>query len=191
MAEDRAGRGCGPAGSRVRYGPTGRAQLVKTGGSQWSDEAEEAFFDHLGATCNVRASAAAVGFTTFTVYRQRRLRPEFRARWQAVLEQGYAALEMAMVQAALDTFDGVDVERGDPAGDRPFPKMTVEQALNLLKLHRAEARGGEGGRPGRRPIPRGIEFYRESIRKKVEAIRRAGGGGTEEEASGEPGPDAG
>ncbi len=167
MAGKKAGQGSGPAGSRVRCGPTGRPQLVKTGGYQWSDEAEEAFFDHLGATCNVRASAAAVGFTTFTVYRQRRLRPEFRARWQAVLEQGYAALEMAMVQAALDTFDGADF-----ADDRPIPRMTVEQALNLLKLHRAEARGEEGGRPGRRPIPRGIEYYRESIQRKVEVIRR-------------------
>ena len=173
--------GPGPAGSRVRYGPTGRAQRIKTGGYQWSDEAEEAFFDHLGATCNVCASAEAVGFTTFTVYRQRRLRPEFAARWQAVLEQGYAALEMALVQAALDSLDGVEFY-----GDRPIPKMTVEQAMNLLKLHRAEARGEQGGRPGRRPVPRGIEFYRESIRKKVAAIRRADQGG-----EGEPEPDAG
>jgi hypothetical protein len=157
-----------PAGSRVRYGPTGRPQLVKTGGYQWSDEAEEAFFDHLGATCNVRASAAEVGFTTFTVYRQRRLRPDFAARWQAVLEQGYARLEMALLQAALDSMDGVDFDE-----DRPIPKMSVEQAMNLLKLHGPQARREQSGRPGRRPAPRGIDFYRESILKKVAAIRAA------------------
>lgn len=161
---------------------------MKTGGAQWSDEAEEAFFDQLGATCNVRASAAAVGFTTFTVYRQRRLRPEFRARWQAVLEQGYARLEMDMVQAALDTFEGEDF-----GADRPIPRMTVDQAMNLLKLHRAEARGEQRGRPGRRAVPRGIEYYRESIRRKVEAIRLLDGGGTdgEEEGPAGGGQDAG
>ena len=179
-------RGNGPKGSRVRRGPTGRGQLVKTGGAQWSDEAEEMFFDQLGATCNVRASAAAVGFTTFTVYRQRRLRPEFAARWRTVLEQSYARLEMAMVQAALDSLDDADF-----ADERPLPKMTVEQAMNLLKLHRAEARGEPGGRPGRRPIPRGIEYYRESIRRKVEAIRRADGAaeGEGEEGSAGDGQD--
>ena len=53
------GRGAGPVGSRLRYGNDKRAKRVKTGGYQWSDEAEELFFDHLAASCNVRASADA------------------------------------------------------------------------------------------------------------------------------------
>lgn len=167
MAGKKAGQGSGPAGSRVRYGPTGRAQRIKTGGHQWSDEAEEAFLDHLAETCNVRASAAAVGFTTFTVYRHKRLRPDFAAKWQAVLALNYDRLEMELVAAALESLGDLAV---DP--DRPIAKMTVEQAMNLLKLHRPEARGERGGRAGRRPLPRGIEHYRRSIIRKVEAIRR-------------------
>jgi hypothetical protein len=166
----RNGRGAGPAGSRVRYDQSGHAKRVKTGGYQWSEEAEEAFFDHLAASCNVRASAAAVGFTTFTVYRQRRLRPEFAARWQAALEQGYARLEMALVEAAADSLDGVEFD-----AERPIPKMSVDQAMNLLKLHRAEVRGVGGARPGRFAAPRGIEHYRASILRKLEAIRNARG----------------
>jgi hypothetical protein len=172
MARKKAGQGGGPAGSRLRYGPTGRAQRVKTGGHQWSDEAEEAFLAHLAETCNVRASVAAVGFTHFTVYRHKKLRPEFAAKWQAVLAHNYDRLEMELVRAAIDSLDGE--ARFD--AERPLARMTIEQAMNLLKLHRAEASGASGGRPGRRPMPRGIEHYRESIRRKVEAIRRAGEG---------------
>ncbi len=181
MAENRAGQGRGPAGSRVRYGPAGRAQRIKTGGRQWSDEAEEAFLDHLAETCNVRASAAAVGFTHFTVYRHKRLRPDFAAKWQAVLAHNYARLEMALVAAALETLGELDI---DP--ERPFAKMTVEQAMNLLRLHGPEARGERGGRAGRRPLPRGIEHYRQSIQRKVEAIRKARDQGGDDVPAPEP-----
>ena len=158
--------GAGPAGSRVRYDQSGRAKLVKTGGYQWSDEAEEAFFDHLSATCNVRASAEAVGFTTFTVYRQRRLRPEFAERWRVVLEFAFDRLEMALVKAAQDSLDGL--EFGE---DRPIPKMSVEQAMNVLRAHRNEVRGDGRRGPGRFGRPPKFEEVRASIEKKVRAIK--------------------
>jgi hypothetical protein len=166
----RNGRGAGPKGSRVRYGPTGRAQRIKTGGYQWSDEAEEAFFDHLGADGNVRAAAAAVGFSTFTVYRQRRLRPEFAARWRTVLDQAYDRLELALVQAAIDSVE--DVEFGE---DRPIPRMTVDQAMNVLRAHRNEVRGDGGRRPGRYARRRSLDEVRESILRKLAAIARSRG----------------
>ena len=153
-------------GSRVRYGPTGRAQLVKTGGYQWSDEAEEAFFDHLAASCNVRAAAAEVGFTTYTVYRQRRMRPEFAARWRAALEQGYARLEMALLEAANLSLEACEFD-----AERPIPRMSAEQALNVLRAHRNEVRGDGARGPGKYAARRGIEHHRESILKKVAAIR--------------------
>lgn len=163
-----AGRATGPEGSRVRYGPTGRAQRVKTGGYQWSEEAEEAFFDRLAASCNVRASVEAVGFTSFTVYRQRRMRPEFAAKWQLALDQGYARLEMALVQAAIDTIEGVEFD-----SDRPIPRMTAAEALNVLRAHRNEVRGNGRGGPGRRGRPPTLEEVRSSIEKKVRAIKAA------------------
>lgn len=165
-----AGRGAGPTGSRVRYGPTGRAQRIKTGGHQWSDEAEELFFDHLAASCNVRGSAEAVGFTTYTVYRQRRLRPEFAEKWRIALAQGYARLEMALVEAAVDSLEEIDFD-----ADRPIPRLTVEQAMNLLKLHGPEVREERAGRPGRLAAPKSVEYYRESILRKIAAIRAARG----------------
>jgi len=173
------GRGAGPEGSRVRYGPTGGAQRIKTGGYQWSDEAEEAFFDHLEATCNVRASAEAVGFTTFTVYRQRRLRPEFAARWKLVLDRAYSRLELELVRTALDTLEGAEFD-----DERPIPKMTVEQAMNVLRAHRNEVNGSGRRGPGQAALPPLLEDRRPSILRKLNAIERhrrerSGGGGDE------------
>ncbi len=160
--------GAGLPGSRVRYGPTGRVQRVKTGGAQWSDEAEEAFFDALAASCNVRWSAAAVGFTTYTVYRQRRMRPDFARKWQAALEQGYLRLEMALLTGAVAA-----VESGEVDPDHPIPPMSVEQAQNVLRAHRNEVRGAGRRGPGalgRRPT---LDEVRASIEKKVAAILAA------------------
>jgi hypothetical protein len=162
------GEGSGPAGRFVRIGPRGRAQRIKTGGYQWSDEAEEAFFEHLAASGNVRMSAEAVGFTTPTVYRQRRLRPEFAARFRAVLEHAYDQLEMALLRAALDS-----VEDEEFPADRPIPKMTVEQAMNVLRAHRNELRGDGRRGPGRYSMPKDIAHYKASILRKIEAIKAA------------------
>jgi hypothetical protein len=141
---------------------------VKTGGYQWSDEAEEAFFDRLAASCNVRASAASVGFTAFTVYRQRRMRPDFALKWQAALEQGYARLEMALLEAANDTLACVAFD-----AERPIPKMSVEQAMNVLRAHRHEVRGDGKAGPGHLPVPPALEAVRARIEKKVRAIKAA------------------
>jgi hypothetical protein len=158
------------AGSHVRYGPTGRAQRIKTGGAQWSDEAEELVFDVLAASCNVRMAAEATGFTTPTVYWHRRRRPEFAARWKEALEQGYARLEMALVEAACDTLDGVEFD-----SERPIPKMTIEQAMNVLRAHRNAVEGDGKSGPGRHARRRSFEEVRDSIIKKIEAIELARG----------------
>lgn len=153
---------------RVRGARNRRLVQVKTNGAQWSDVAEEEFFDHLAATCNVSASAAAVGFSTFTVYRQRRMRPDFAARWQAAIEQGYARLEAALIEAANDSLQDVAF---DP--DRPIPRMTIDQAMNVLRAHRNTVSGNGRGGPGRHARPRPLEEVRGSILKKVEAIRNS------------------
>lgn len=168
MAEEEAPvRVSGPEGSIVRYGTARRAKRVRTTGWQWSEEAEEIFFDALAASCNVCLAATEAGFSTPTVYRQRRLRPDFAERWQAALAQGYARLEMALVQAAVDSIDGAEFD-----DERPIHRMSVEQAMNLLKLHGPAVRG-EGRGPGNHRRPRSLDEVRASIVKKIEAIERA------------------
>ncbi len=155
-------------GSRVRYGENGRAKRIKTGGAQWSNEAEELFFDVLAASCNVRMATAETGFTTPTVYRQRRMRPEFAMRWKEALEQGYARLEMALVEAACDTIEGVAFD-----ADRPIPKMTVEQAMNVLRAHRNAVEGDGRRGPGRHVRRRSFDEVRKNVAKKIAAIEAA------------------
>ena len=156
-----------PSGSILRHARGGHVKRIRCI-SQWSEETEEQFLDVLAATCNVRFSAEAAGVGHTSVYRQRRLRPDFARKWQAVLEQSYDRLDMALIEAANAAIEG-----GLPDGDRPFPEMTIDQAIRLLQLHRASVTGA-GRRPGWKGGPtRGIDHYRASIARKIEAIRRA------------------
>jgi hypothetical protein len=167
-----------PSGCIVRYAAKGRAKRVRCH-VQWSDEIEEVFLDALAASCNVTLACAEAGVGHSSVYRQRRTRPDFAAKWQAALEQGYARLEMALVEAAAGSFDDASFD-----AERPVPRMSPETALKVLQAHRA-AVTGSGRTPGWKAPRRGVEHYRESILRKIEAIKRArrakaegeGGGG--------------
>jgi hypothetical protein len=152
--------------TQVRVGPTGKAQRIKSHGGQWCPAVEEAFFDLLAASCNVTLATATVGFTTPTVYRLRRMRPEFAARWAAALEQGYARLEMELLRAATETLADQPFDE-----TRPIPKMTVEQAMNVLRAHRNEVRG-DGSGPGAPARRRDFAEMRVSIERKLAAVER-------------------
>ncbi len=159
---------CGPAGIIVRGGDTAKPQIVATTGKRWSDKAERAFLEMLAATCNVRRAAQAAGFGTITVY-QRRLRyPGFAEQWADALDTGYARLELAVLEAANDTLAGVAF---DP--DRPIPRMTMNEALQVLQLHRATVKFGQKNGSGWRLRPADPEKARAAILKKVAAVRRA------------------
>lgn len=161
------GAGSGLENMVARYGPTGKPQRVKSRGYHWCDETEEEFFEVLAASCNVTLAAESVGFSTPTVYRFRQMRSEFAERWQAALEHGYARLEMEMLRAACDTMEGKDFD-----ADRPIPKMTVDQAMNVLRAHRNAVEGDGKGGPGRYAQRRTLEEVKDSIVRKIEAIER-------------------
>nr|WP_277984636.1 terminase family protein [Sphingomonas faeni] len=57
----------------------------------WTKVRREGFFAMLSATCNVRASAAAMGMTDCGAYYVRRRDPVFAAQWQEALAEGYSA----------------------------------------------------------------------------------------------------
>ncbi len=84
------------------------------------------------------------------------------------LAQGYARLETALLQAAIDSLAAVDFDDA-----RPIPRMTVDQAMNVLRAHRHEVAGDGRRGPGARARVRGIEEVRAGILRKVEAIRNA------------------
>jgi hypothetical protein len=149
----------------VRTSPWG-VQRVRCN-RQWSETAEEAFLDALASSCNVTLSCDEAGVGASSVYRQRRRRPDFAAKWQGALDQGYARLEMATVEAAVAAIEGRD---HDPA--RPIPPMSVETVLKVLTLHRAAVKG-VGRRSGWQVRRRPLAEVKESILRKLEAIEAA------------------
>ena len=148
---------------RTRWAPAQRVRPQK----QWSEEDEAIFLDCLAATCNVEMACEAADVAHTTVYRQRRMRADFAIKWQAALEQGYAALELALVEAASRSLRG-DLTR-EPLIVAP---MSAETALRVLQQHRA-AVTGQGNRTGYKAPPLTLAEVQDGILRKVEAIQRA------------------
>lgn len=157
-------RAAKPAGAIARAHGKDGPQIVRTTGHRWSDEAEAKFLDHLAASCNVTAAAAAAGFSGSALYQRRSRDPGFAERWQLALDQGYARIEELLVRRATETLEG---RVPDPT--TPIPVMTVRDAISILGLHRSAVRG-DGKRPGWRGRPRSLEEMRDSILLKLEAI---------------------
>lgn len=120
-----------------------RSQLKRVGHGRWSEAKEKAFFDELAATANVKRAAKAAGVSANAVYARRLKQPLFRAKWQAVLESGRAAIEMKLVEAANRTFDAEDMDTGDvdptlgevPPDGRVGPVVSVAEAIRIVQLH--------------------------------------------------------
>lgn len=75
----------------------------------WTKARREGFFAMLSATCNVRASAAAMGMTDCGAYYVRRRDPVFAGQWQEALAEGYGRLEQALMALALEGIDPAPV----------------------------------------------------------------------------------
>ena len=71
----------------------------------WTKARRAGFFAMLSATCNVRASAAAMGMTDCGAYQLRRRDPVFAAQWQEALAEGYGRLEQGLMALALEGID--------------------------------------------------------------------------------------
>jgi len=131
---------------------------------------ERAFLEVLTATANVTAAARAAGVSKVAAYNRRKLWPAFAAAWDAAIAEGYVRLETLLIGAATATLEPAPA----PAACE-MPEMSVDQAMNLLRLHRASQRGGRGQRYGwRRELP-DIEEVRAEIERRLAALRKARG----------------
>ena len=66
-----------------------------------TDEQIEAFFLALADTCNVVRSAKAAGFSAWWAYRRRKFDAAFRNGWAAAVREGYAKLELVLLERAM------------------------------------------------------------------------------------------
>ncbi len=64
-------------------------------------EQQEIFFDALADSCNVDLSARRAGFSACWAYRKRRTDASFRHQWAAAVREGYAKLELMLLERAM------------------------------------------------------------------------------------------
>ena len=153
----------------IRASKAGRPCIVRAGPGRWSAEGERAFLAELTATANVAAAARAAGVSTQAAYNRRRLWPAFAEAWREALAAGYVRIETLLIHAATATLD----PEPTPETASEAPPMTVDQALNLFKLHRASQHGGKPQRYAWRQQEPDIEEVRAEILRKVAAMERA------------------
>ncbi|WP_414713793.1 hypothetical protein [Sphingomonas sp.] len=158
----------------------------------WTDALKARFLDHLAATCNVSASARAIGASNSAVHGLRRRDAAFASDWGTAIEAGYQLLETHLVGIALATSGAVVVvddgvgsgkkervgagdEQGPGAGAVESASTAAPGAKNFeagyrMLRHRAteRARGWRGGSP-----PLGISTRQDTdaeILKKLAAL---------------------
>lgn len=172
----KAGSGASGGDRVIREAKNGNTKVIRTTGARWSAKAEKMFLDELAATANVRAAAQAAGFSTTAIYNRRKKWPGFAAEWDACLEQGYVRIETMLIAAATDSLSGGNASASAGEGPPPVltgPAMTVSEAMNLLRLHRASVRGGAPQRYGSNAKAPDFEVLKQGILRKIEAIVRA------------------
>ena len=140
----------GGVGMAKRVEPTGRLALdgrssPKRRAASRQDISEEQFdifFETLADTCNVALSAKAARFAPSWAYRKRRLDSAFRARWGQAVREGYAKLELVLLERAMSgTPKAVRTRGGDDSIIREYSNTL---AIALLRRHAETVDGLEG-----------------------------------------------
>ena len=85
------------------------------------------------------------------------------------MEIGYTRLECLVLEAGTSTLEGKEL-----ATDHPVPRMTIPEALNLLRLHRAGVRGGRPQRYDWRAQEPDIEEVRAEVLRRLAVMGPCG-----------------
>ena len=144
----------------------GQTRLKKRAGRRDDITAEqiEIFFATLAETCNVVRSAKAAGFSTNWAYRRRKFDGAFRNGWMAAVRDGYANLEVMLLERAMKgTPKLVRTARG---GDRLMREYSTPLAAALLRRHAEMADSANY-----EPAGDELREVRERILDKLERLR--------------------
>ena len=132
----------------------------------------ETFFATLSETCNVVQAARKAGFSAGWAYRKRRSDAEFRNGWARAVREGYAKLELVLLERAMKGTPKLVRASG---GDKVIREYSTTLAIALLKRH-AEA----ADRAAYEPNQDELKEVRERILEKLERLKqRAEEGETE------------
>ena len=84
----------------------GRLQVRKAAKGGWTPAKRAAFLEHLAGTCNVAASARAVGMAPRGAHALKARDAVFAADWAAAIEAAYETLEARLLAYALGEAEG-------------------------------------------------------------------------------------
>jgi len=137
----------------------GRLQVRKAAKGGWTPAKRAAFLEHLATTCNIAASARAVGMAPRGAHALKKRDAAFAADWAGAIEAAYETLEVRLLAYALGDAEGEaegapEAESGRVAdGDAEaelrgahFDPRVAVQALGFRK--RGGAAGGAAGGSG-------------------------------------------
>lgn len=110
-----------------------KAQVRGPRGQDISPEQVETFLVTLGDTCNVARSARVAGFSSSWAYRLRKRDAAFRAGWAEAVREGYAKLELVLLERAMKGTPR-PVQRRD-GSERIIREYSTALAVALLKKH--------------------------------------------------------
>lgn len=116
-------------GARAKRRPSGR--------KDWTATKERKFLEALSDTCNVTLAAKIAGVGNTTVYSRRAKDAAFRDGWVKAIAQGYARLELEMIERALK--GSVRVIEHRDGRKETVVEYPDRVALTLLKMHRDTA----------------------------------------------------
>lgn len=125
----------------------------------------ETFFLALADSCNVVRSAKAAGFSANWAYRKRKTDAAFRNGWAAAVREGYAKLELVLLERAMTgTPKLVRTSRGT---DRVMREYSTALAVALLRRH-AETADRSAYQPGEEELSE----IRARIMEKLDGLRK-------------------
>jgi hypothetical protein len=110
----------------------------------WTQGIRARFFAELANSCNVKAACRAVGMSVSGAYMLRDRDPSFRLGWRRGIAQGYAKLELQMLERALLGEDRLRRVLAKPSTDDEraldlLSRYSARVAETLYRAHRADA----------------------------------------------------
>ena len=180
-------KGAVPRGTELDAGCRVRAR--KKTSRSWTKSKEVKFLSALADSCNVKFAARKASVSTSAIYERRKNNASFRAGWKTALREGYAKLELILLERALVGTEKV-IERRDGSIER-MREYSNSLAVALLRLHRDEV-----AEPDIEPTsPQGVnerevDEIRQRIARKLERLNRQLTGKSRSGADGEQGADS-
>ncbi len=100
----------------------------------WTATQERAFLSGLAGTCNVKLAAAQAEVSTSAAYVRRNNDAGFRKAWGAAIREGYAKLELMLLERALKGTE--KIVRHRDGSEQVMREYSDRLALGLMRMHR-------------------------------------------------------